>query len=118
MRGALERTYVLRLSAARINPDEVAAMTADEHRQTFLAFVAGLLGDFDRYISQEGADPLRDRVSFNAAAVWLDDTEFLDLLRDLARVLQPRGANPPGPGRKRRMLTTVLLPGGVPPGQG
>ena len=50
--------------------------------------------------------------------MWLDDTEFLDLLQDLARVLQPRVANPPGPGRKRRMLTTVLLPGGVPPGPG
>jgi len=115
VRGALERTYVLRLSAARINLDEVAAMTADEHRQTFLAFVAGLLGDFDRYISREGADPVHDGVSFNAAAMWLDDTEFLGLLRDLARVLQPRVANPPGPGRKRRMLTTVLLPGGDSP---
>src|SRR6185312_6826189 len=27
-------------------------------------------------------------------------TEFLDLLQDLARVLQPRVANPPGPDRK------------------
>jgi len=111
VRGALERTYVLRLSAARISLDEVATMTADEHRQTFLAFVAGLLGDFDRYIARDDADPLHDGVSFNAAAMWLDDTEFLDLLRDLARVLQPRVANPSKPGRKRRMLTTVLLPG-------
>ena len=74
-----------------------------------------MLGDFDRYVSREDADPLQDRVSFNSAAMWLNDTEFLDLLQDLARVLQPRAANPTGPGRKRRMLTTVLLPGGDAP---
>ncbi|HEX3648918.1 MAG TPA: hypothetical protein VHV49_10850 [Pseudonocardiaceae bacterium] len=34
--------------AARINPDEVAAMSPAEHAQAFLAFVAGMLADADR----------------------------------------------------------------------
>src|SRR5215472_10164628 len=46
VRGALERTYVLRLQAATVGLDDVEAMTADDHRQAFMAFVAGLLGDF------------------------------------------------------------------------
>jgi hypothetical protein len=50
-------------------------------------------------------------VSYNAAGLWLDDAEFTELMRELARVLQPRLANPPQPGRKRRILSTVLLPG-------
>src|SRR5450759_4325212 len=33
VRGALERTYVLRLTAARIGPDQLAALSADDHRQ-------------------------------------------------------------------------------------
>jgi Helix-turn-helix domain len=112
VRGALERTYVLRLTATSIGLDEVARMSVDEHRQAFMAFVAGLLGDFDRYLARGDVDFLRDGVRYNLAALWLDDAEFADLLRDLARVLQPRLANPPKPGRKRRILGSVLLPGG------
>src|SRR6266508_2535649 len=68
VRGALERTYVLRVAAASIGLDQIAAMR-------------------------------------------LDDAEFAEMLRDLVRVLQPRLANPPAPGRKRRILGTILLPG-------
>jgi hypothetical protein len=111
VRGAIERTYVLRLSAAHIGPDEVAAMSADDHRQAFMAFVAGLLADADRYLAREDIDPLRDGVSYRIAGLWLDDAEYADLLRDLYRVLAPRAANPPGDGRRRRILATVLLLG-------
>jgi hypothetical protein len=111
VRGAVERTYLLRTSAARLNLDEVAQMTRDELRQTFLAFIAGLIGDFERYLAQGDVDPVRDGADFRIAGIWLDDAEFIELLQDLMRVLQPRVANPPKPGRKRRILTTVLLPG-------
>src|SRR6516164_3314973 len=52
VRGALERTYVLRVTAAAIGLDEISAMSADDRRQAFMAFVAGLLGDFDRYLAR------------------------------------------------------------------
>jgi len=111
VRGALERTYVLRLTAAAIGLDEVAAMSADDHRQAFMAFVAGLLGDFDRYLARGDIDLLRDGVTYRLAGLWLDDAEYAELLRELTRVLQPRLTNPPRPGRKRRILGHVLLPG-------
>ena len=57
---------------------------------------------------------LRDGASYNLAAMWLDDAELAALARELAIVLQPRMANPPKPGRKRRILATVLLPGEEP----
>ncbi len=113
VRGALERTYVLRLTAATIGPDQLDTMSADDHRQAFMAYVAGLLADFDRYLAQGRGDIdlLRDGVSYRMAGLWLDDAEFAELLRELLRVLQPRLANPPAPGRKRRILGTILLPG-------
>jgi hypothetical protein len=111
VRGALERTYVLRTSAARLSAKDIATMSRDEHRQAFLAFVAGLIGDVDRYLAREEIDPLRDGASYNLAAMWLDDAELAELARELYIVLQPRTANPPKPGRKRRILATVLLPG-------
>jgi hypothetical protein len=116
VRGAVQRTYVLRASAALITADQVATMSTEDMRQAFLAFVAGLLGDVDRYLARDGVDPTRDGASFRLAGLWLDDAEFTILLRDLMRVLQPAAANPPGPGRKRRILATVLLPGDEPVG--
>ena len=116
VRGAVQRTYVLRASAAVITPDQIATMSTEDMRQAFLAFVAGLLGDVDRYLARDGVDPVRDGASFRLAGLWLDDAEFTVLLRDLMRVLQPAAAKPPGPGRKRRVLATVLLPGDEPAG--
>jgi hypothetical protein len=111
VRGALERTYVLRTSAATVPLDELATYGPEEHRRMFMTFVAGLLADFDRYLDRGDVDLLRDGVSYRLAGLWLDDAEFTELLRELAVVLQPRMASPPGPGRRRRILASVLLPG-------
>jgi Helix-turn-helix domain len=112
VRGAVERTYVLRMVAAQVGIDELEKMTPDDHRQMFISLVAGLLGDFDHYLARGHVDPLRDGMMFRTAGLWLDEAEFNELALDLARVLQPRMANPPKPGRKLRLLTQVLLPGG------
>jgi DNA-binding transcriptional ArsR family regulator len=111
VRGAVERTYVLRVVAATIGLDEIASMSTEDHRQAFMAFVAGLLADADRYLQRENVDPLRDGVSYRIAGMWLDDAEYADMVRDLVRVLQPRLANAPRKGRRRRILATVLLLG-------
>ena len=111
VRGAVERTYVLRVVAASIGLDEIASMSIEDHRQAFMAFVAGLLADADRYLQRENVDPLRDGVSYRIAGMWLDDAEYADMARDLVRVLQPRLANAPRKGRRRRILATVLLLG-------
>jgi Helix-turn-helix domain len=118
VRGAVERTYVLRVTAATINLDELDKMTREDHRQAFTAFVAGLLSDFDRYLSRDEIDLLRDGVGFRMAGIWLDDAELAEFLRELARVVQPRLANGPRPGRRRRIVGSVLLPGEEPTASG
>jgi hypothetical protein len=112
VRGAVERTYLLRTAAARIGPGALAKMTAEEHRAAFLAFVASLIGDADRYLAGENIDPARDGATYNVAAMWLDDAEFSEFLRELVTAIQPLLANAPKPGRTRRIFATVLLPGG------
>jgi Helix-turn-helix domain len=111
VRGALERTYVLRAAAGSVSLDDLARMSPDEHRQMFLAFVAGLIGDFDRYLARGDIDLLRDGVSYRMVGMWLDDAELGELARALVTVLQPRLANAPKPGRKRRIFAAVVLPG-------
>ena len=55
-------------------------------------------------------DPTRDGADYQVGALWLTDAEFAELLRDISIVFRPRLANPPGEGRRRRMVYTVFLP--------
>jgi hypothetical protein len=110
VRATTESTYTLRMYAAQMQPGEMAAMTMDEHASAFLAYVAGLLGDFDRYAATQPEDPATDGAGYRVAAMWLTDAELAGYRRELAAISQPRLANPPGKGRRRRMLYTVLLP--------
>jgi DNA-binding transcriptional ArsR family regulator len=110
VRGAVERTYTLRVFAGLIGPGELATMTREEHARAFMVFVAGLLADFDRYLAAGTPDLARDGVGYRGAAMWLTDAEFAEFLQDVAALFQPRLANAPGPGRRRRMVYSVLLP--------
>jgi Helix-turn-helix domain len=110
VRGATERTYSLRTLAARIRADEAAAMTAEEHSSAFVAYIAGMLADADRYLAGGTPDPQRDGADYRVGAMWLTDVEFAEFLRDLVAVLQPRFALAPGHGRRRRMVYGVVLP--------
>jgi hypothetical protein len=109
VRGAAERTYRLRVQAASVGPEQAAELTHEKHRQAFTTFVAGLLGDFDRYLARGDIDLGRDLVGYRQTAVQLTDTELLELLDEIGAVLDRYRALPPE-GRTRRLLTTILLP--------
>jgi DNA-binding transcriptional ArsR family regulator len=109
VRGAVERTYTMRLFAAQIQPDEARAMTLDEHTQAFTAYIAGLLADFDRYITKTPPDRVSENADYRVAGLWLTDEELLSFGRELNAVVQPRLANAPGKGRRRRVLYTVYM---------
>jgi Helix-turn-helix domain len=111
MHGSVERTYTLGMATLTMPPDEPGSVSAEDHRQAFMAFTAGLLRDFDRYLERGNIDLFRDGVSYQLAGLWLDDAEHAGLLRDLERVLQSRMANTQQPGRHRRIIAYVLLPG-------
>lgn len=111
IRGAVERTYTMRMAAAQVQPGEVKGMTLDEHARAFTAFAAGILADFDRYIATAPTDPARDGAAYRVAAMWLTDEEFIDFARDLSAVYLDRLANAPGKGRRRRIIYTISVPG-------
>jgi DNA-binding transcriptional ArsR family regulator len=111
VRGAAERSYRLVLEAASVDGEAAASMTAEEHRRAFTTFVAGLLADFDRYLARDDIDLARDGVGYRQAAVWVTDEEFADLVADLRAVLLERMANRPDGARRRRLVSTVHLPG-------
>lgn len=110
VRGAVERTYRLRTGAAYVDAEGARQMSVEEHRQVFLTFVVGLLADFDRYLDRGEVDMARDFVGFRRNAMYLTDQEMTELVDELRSVLRPRIAQPPAPGRTRRLLATVLMP--------
>jgi DNA-binding transcriptional ArsR family regulator len=110
VRAVVERTYTLRTFAARVGPAEAAAMTAEQHAHAFMVFVGGLLAEFDRYLAAGPPDLVRDGVSYGMSALWLSDAEFAEFLRDIGVVLQPRLANAPKKGRRRRLVSSVMMP--------
>jgi len=113
VRGAVERTYEM-ADGALIGADEFAGMTAEQHRRAFLVYVCALIDHFDRYLAQTDIDPLRDGVGYRITGLWLDDTELVELQREVAELFAPYLTNTPRLGRRRRLLGTVLLPADPP----
>jgi DNA-binding transcriptional ArsR family regulator len=111
VRGAVERTLVLR-GQPRVGPDAAAAMSIEDHRGAFVGYIAALLGDFDRYLAGGDVDLARDGVVYRIAALWLDDEELQEMARGFVTFIQPWLDKPATPARTRRILRTVLLPGG------
>lgn len=110
VRGAVERTFALRLERARIEPEDFARLSRDEHLQAFATFSAGLLAAYERYLNSGAPDLVRDGVSYTMNALWLTDQEYAGLLADVARVAAPRAELRPGPGRRRRLVASAFIP--------
>ncbi len=110
VRGTVERVYGLPVGGAVLDADDVRHLSRDEHMRYFTTFAAGLLGDFARYLQRDSIDFARDGVGYRQEVFYLSDDEMAEFLRNLGSVVMPVLQNGPAPGRKRRMLTTVMMP--------
>jgi DNA-binding transcriptional ArsR family regulator len=110
VRGALERTYTLQTSEATVKPEDLANLTADEHRRMFLTFLAGIIREFDLYLERGDIDLIRDGISYRLSGMWLTATEAKKLARDLNHILLPAASNTPKRGRKRWYFGSIVLP--------
>ncbi|BBG03774.1 MULTISPECIES: helix-turn-helix domain-containing protein [Pseudonocardia] len=107
IRGAVERTYELNTAAA---DGDNTAPDRDRLRTMFTVYLAGLAGDFDRYLANDDVDPVRDGVSFRQAALWLSDEELAELQERITEAFAPFLEHSPADERTRRILSTVFLP--------
>jgi hypothetical protein len=110
VRGAVERTYTLQTSEATVTAQELANLSEEEHRRMFMAFVAGLLREFDRYLERGDIDLVRDRVGYGLSALWLSEAEAKKLARDLNAVLRPAAEQPATRHRKRWLFGSIVFP--------
>ena len=110
VRGATERTLQVALPAASLGPEDVAAMTPQQHLDGITAFLGGVMSAAGDYLAAPAVDPARDGFGYRHTAIWADDDELEELLAALRTLVAAAAAREPGTGRRRRVLTTVLLP--------
>lgn len=110
VRGTVERTYALSITDAQVSDQELSRMTPEDHRRAFLAFLAGMLADVDRYIESGDVDLQRDGAGYRTVGLWLTTEELTAMVADIGTAVQARSSNGPEGRRTRRMLSTVLIP--------
>jgi DNA-binding transcriptional ArsR family regulator len=110
VRGAVERIYVLAAGGADLSPEDLARATNQEHLGYFTTFAVGLIAQFERYLQRPKIDLLADGVGYRQAVLNLSDEELHEMAGALNATLARFIHRHPEPGRRRRMLATVLLP--------
>lgn len=87
IRGTVEKLYALVDGAARVRPDEMPALSADEHMRYFMLFLTSLLQDFSRYLGQRDPSGPSPDSAYTKIALTLSPEEYHALteqMRDLA----------------------------------
>jgi DNA-binding transcriptional ArsR family regulator len=108
--GAVERTYRLHRSRTVIDSAAAAGMTIEDHRRGFAAGIASIVGEFEVYLSQNGADPTADMASYRQVSLWLDDTEKQALYEDFIAAVRARLDHNPSPERRRHLVAMIMFP--------
>ena len=117
VRGTLEKAYTLTHQVTRVEPEEFASLSREDHLRYFTTFVASLLDDFSRYVKNvKTVNPIADMVGYQKFPIELSDEEFAEVARGINAAIVPNLNNPPAPGRKRRIFATIVMPdlAGVP----
>jgi hypothetical protein len=110
VRGAHERTLQVALPAASLDAEDIAGLTTEQHVDSVTAFLGGVLQAATDYLSAPGSDPAHDGFGYRQVALWADEEELAALTAALREVLSAAAERGPREGRRRRVLTTVLLP--------
>lgn len=104
VRGSVERTYSL----------DIKAISEKDTKENALGNAFGFLmkiyGDFDRYFSDENANPEADKVFLSNISLLLTDEEFNDLLKQINVLLSEHLNNKPENKRKQRSLSFISSP--------
>ena len=110
VRGTLhEKVYALSDVSTILGPEDLANVSKDEMMRYFFIFLAKLIGDYTRYLDHNESGNYLDS-GYRQLPFYLSDDEFAQFVRDLNTALLPWLQNGPAPGRRRRILTTILIP--------
>jgi DNA-binding PadR family transcriptional regulator len=110
IRGTIEKKYTLSENGANVTQEDLQDASRDDHMHYFMKFVATILGDFGKYMEGEEIDFQKDGVGYRQAAMYLSDEEFKQFGESLRSVYQKALQNEPADERKRRIISTIIIP--------
>ena len=110
IRGGVERTYGVATASVALGDSELESATTDDHFRYFATFVGTLLADFAAYLDSGEPALSADRVGYRQVPLWLTDEEFDALVARMTTAVQEHVDNKPAPGRRRRLLSTIVVP--------
>jgi DNA-binding transcriptional ArsR family regulator len=110
VRGTVERTLRVTAANTQLAPEELARMTADDHRRGAVIFVTQLLSEFDRYLQQPDFDLQRDLAGLRTVTLYATDEEWLAAIAGMNAALLPLLNNAPGDERVARRLASITFP--------
>ncbi len=110
VRGTLhEKVYALTEVSTILSPGDLAEASKDELLRYFFIFISKLIGDYTRYLQENERDDYHN-AGYRQVPFYLNDEEFAQCTQDVNAALLPWFKNEPAPGRRRRILTTIVLP--------
>ncbi|RFU60982.1 helix-turn-helix domain-containing protein [Peribacillus glennii] len=109
IRGTVEKVYALKEQSVS-SQQEFLNLSREEHLELFLTFAAQLAGVYENYLNQEDIDLVRDGVSYRMANLYLSDTEFMEMVQKIGKLIQDAALNEPAPDRKARNWATIIIP--------
>lgn len=110
VRGGVERTYGVVAEVVSLGPSEYEDATAEDHLRYFTTFLGTLIDSFGAYLDEGPTDFVTDGVGYRQVPLWLTDEEFADVASALREAVRPALDNIPAPGRRRRLITTIVMP--------
>jgi hypothetical protein len=116
VRGTLEKVYALnRSKQTHLGNEDMTQLTKEDHLRYFTAFIITQLDQFSRYLShQPVVDLAADCVGYAQVALYMSDAELAQFSQAINAViipyLDPSSARGDGAERKKRFLSTILMP--------
>lgn len=110
VRGTVEKVYSLVEQEVSLTKNDLESSSRDDHLRYFLAFLATIQADFERYLQQDQFDMEKDGFGYRQVSLYLNDEEFLQLALTISSAVQQALKNQPAPGRRRRTLSTIIIP--------
>ncbi|MFE6506343.1 helix-turn-helix domain-containing protein [Nocardioides sp. NPDC057767] len=106
VRGTVERTYTLGERLAHVEQAELATLSDEQLRASFLAFVGELLRTFDGSLGL--GEVTRSHLGFGTGALYVDEKDLALIQQGFNELITPYLEE--ATGKQRVMLSTVLLP--------
>jgi DNA-binding HxlR family transcriptional regulator len=108
-RGTVEKLYALPEQEIDLQPEEFADARPEDLVRYFTSFIGTLLSQGRAFYGQSDAEKRRGGF-YSADALYLTDKEFEYLKDALVGLTELAKRSQPGPGRRRRMFFTAILP--------